>query len=108
MPHFALRERRVRRLLHRKSILAGDAPTAGNAADPRGLQIFAGKHGENARHRKCRRSVNRLDCGMRMGRTNEHARHHVRPLDVSDVVAAAGEEAPILLAERSGADADDV
>jgi len=98
MPHFALRERRVRRLLHRKSILAGDAPTAGKAADPRRLQIFAGKDRENARHRECRRSVNRLDGCMCMGRTNERANGHVGTLDISDVVAAAGEKTPVFLA----------
>ena len=75
---------------------AGETP--GKAADPRRLQIFAGKDGENAGHRECRRSVNRLDGCMCMGRTNERARGHVGTLDISDVVAAAGEKAPVFLA----------
>ena len=54
------------------------------------------------------RCVDRLDGRMRMRRAHEHAHGHVGPLDVGDVVAAAGEEAPVFLAERSSADADDV
>jgi hypothetical protein len=43
-----------------------------------------------------------------MGRTNERARGHVGTLDISDVVAAAGEKTPVFLAWRSSADTDDV
>jgi hypothetical protein len=108
MAHLALRQRRMRRLLHRQAVLAGDAPAAGQSADTGGLEIFAGEHAEHARHGKRRGRVNRLDSGVRMRRAYEHAHHHVRPFDVGNIVAAAGQEALILFAERPGADADDV
>ncbi len=61
MAHLALRQRRMRRLLHRQAVLAGDAPAAGQSADAGGLEIFAGEHGEHARHGKRRGRVDRLD-----------------------------------------------
>ena len=41
-----------------------------------------------------------------MRRAHEHAVGHVGPLNVGDIIAAAGNEAPIFLAQRSGADPD--
>ena len=56
--HLALRERRMRRLLHRLAVTAGDAPAARNAADAVDLEILTGQHQQHARHlhrwRRCR------------------------------------------------------
>ena len=108
MAHLALRQRRMRRLFHRQPVLAGDAPAAGEAADAGRFEVFAGEHREHARHRQRRRRIDRFDRRVRMRRAQEYAGHHVRALDVGDVIAAAGQESLILLAERPGTDADHI
>jgi hypothetical protein len=72
------------------------------------LEVFAGEHAKHARHGKRCGRIDRLDPRMRVRRAHEDPDHHVRSLDVGDIIAAAGQETLILLAKRPGADADDV
>ena len=103
--HLADRERGVGRLLHRRTVDVGDPPAARDAVDIVGGEVGAGEDGDDARHRGSRRGIDRLEVGMGVMRAQEHAEGHVPELHVGDVVALAGEEALVFLAEDRRADA---
>ena len=103
--HLADGECGVGRLLHRRAVDIGDPPAARDAADIVGGEVGAGEDGDDARHRGSRRGIDRLEVGMGVWRAQEHAEGHVPELHVGDVVALAGEEALVLLAEDRRADA---
>jgi hypothetical protein len=52
-----------------------------------------------------RLDVDALDQRVRVRRTQEYAHRHIRPLDVGDVVALAGNEPAVFLAQDRGANA---
>ena len=108
MAHLALRQGGMRRLLHGQPVLAGDAPAAGQPAHAVGLEVRAGHHRQHARHGERIRGIDRCDDRVGVRRAHEHARGHVGTLDVGHVIAAAGEEAQVLLAARRSPDADDL
>ena len=104
----ALRQHRERRLLHRHAIGIGDAPAARQRAQAVGLDVLAGQDGDHAGRCQRRTLVDAAQHGMAVRRTHEHARGHARPLDVGDVIAAAGQEALVFLALRCGTDPDHI
>ena len=104
MAHFALCQRRMRGLLHRQAVLAGDAPAAGQSAHAGSLEIFAGEHAEHARHRQRSACVNRFDGGVRVRGAHERAGERAGELDVGDETPAAGEKALIFDAPQRSAD----
>ena len=99
------RQRRVGRLLHRRAVDVGDPPAAGDAADTVRLEIGPGEYPQHAGHRRRRGGVDGPEDRVRMLRAHEHPMGHVGPLDVGNVVALAGEEALVLLAQDRSADA---
>ena len=106
--HLALRQHRKRRLLHRQAIRAMNAPAARQRTEAVGRDIVTGQHGLDARQRQRGRLVDATDRRMAMRRTDEHAERHVGPLDVGDVIAAAGQKAEVFLAARCSANSDHV
>ena len=98
MPHLALRERRVRRLLHRLAVDIGDQPAAGQAAHLRRRQIGARIDRKHRRGFFCMIHENLFDPGMRVRRSHERRVRLPRQRDIVGIHAGAGEEAVILLA----------
>src|SRR5262249_53411237 len=99
MPYLALRQCGVRWLLHPNPVPAGDAPSAGNAANAVALDVLASEHCKHSRQREGGRSVNGPDARMRVGGSHEHPKGHARSLNVGDIGAASSKEASILLAQ---------
>ncbi len=104
VPHLALRERRVRRLLHRLAVDVGDQPAAGQPAHLRRRQIGARIDRKHCRGLFCLVHRNLLDPGVRVGRSHERRVRLARQGDIVGVHAGAGEEAVILLALDPRAD----
>jgi hypothetical protein len=105
MPHLGMRHGRVRRFLHRQSVLAGDAPADRHPADAVGDQIGPGQHRDHAGDRQRGTDVDPAQPGMRVRRAHEHAGRLTRPLEIGHVVAAPGEEALVLAPQDRSADA---
>jgi hypothetical protein len=108
MANLALSQRWMRWFLHREPVFARDTPTAGKSADTSGLEVFAREHGNDSRHLQRGLGVNGFNDRMCVGGTQEYARGHVGTLDVSNVVAATGQESLIFLTQRASANADDI
>ena len=106
--HLALRKHRKWRLLHRQAVRPVNAPAAGQRAEPVGSDVVAGQHGLHARQGQRRGGVDAADHRMAVLGTDEHAECHVGPLDVGDIIAAAGQKAKVFLAARSSANSDHV
>ena len=85
-----------------------NAPAARQRTEAVGRDIVTGQHGLDARQRQCGRLVDAADRRMAMRRSDEHAERHVGPLDVGDVIAAAGQKAEVFLAARCSANSDHV
>src|SRR5262249_2538292 len=92
--------------LHRLPVLALDAPTAGQPVDAVSIEIGVSEYGKHASHDARGARVDGLDFRMRARRAHENASDHPRPLDIGDVIAAAGQEAEILLAAWGSANPD--
>ena len=71
------------------------------------LERLAGDHGEHALHLEGGVAVDALDAGVRVGAAHDVQVEHPRPHDVVDVVAAAADEARVLLALDAVAHASD-
>ena len=106
--YLALRQHRKRRLLHRHAIRAMDAPAARQRTEAVSGDIVTGQHDLDARQRQRRRLVDATDHCMAMRRTDEHAERHIGPLDVGDVITAAGQKAEVFLAARCSANPDHI
>jgi len=104
--HLVLRHGRMRRLLHRLSVLTLDAPTAGQPVDAVGLEIGAGEYGKHPGHGARSARVDGLDFRVCVRRARENASDHCGPLDIGDVIAPPGQEAEILLSARGSANPD--
>ena len=102
--HLALRQHRMRRLLHRRAVLAVDQPAAGQAADLGVGQVGAGEDVDDAGRLLRRVELDRADARVRMRRAQEHAVGLARQHDVVGVLAVAGEEAPVLAPAQALAD----
>jgi hypothetical protein len=85
-----------------------NAPAARQRTEAVRRDIVTGQHSLDARQRQRRRRVDATDHRMAMLRANEHAERHVGPLDVGDVIAAAGQKAKVFLAARGSANSDHV
>ena len=83
------RDDRVRRLLHRRAVLAVDQPAAGQAADLRFGQVGAIEHRQHAGGGECRRLVDAFDARMGVRAANEHDVRETRHPDVVEVAAPA-------------------
>jgi hypothetical protein len=103
VPHLALRQHRVRRLLHGRAVGAGDQQAAGQPAHL-ALDVLAGEHLCDAGHGLGAGGVDRLDRRVRVRRAHEHGIALVGQVDVVRVLAGAGEEAVVLLAADGFAD----
>ena len=100
----AVRERRMRRHLHRRTVLGMNHPAADQIADLVGGEIGTGEDRQYARHRGGRFSVDRFDRGVGVRRADEERVTLAGPVDVVGVVALTGNEAVIFLAAHGGAD----
>ena len=96
--HLVRHQRRVRRLHHRRAVLAVDLPAAGQAAFLVGGVVGAGENGDDAGGLLGLALVDLLDGGVGMRRAHDVGVDLPRPVDVVRVVAAAGEEAEVFLA----------
>ena len=108
MAHRAARQRKARRLGHRRAVARADRPQRPHRADAVGRHVGAGEHGDDAgqRLRPPRRRCARMRacaCGERTS-TQCNAPGSV---DVGDEAAAAEQEARILDAAHRRADAFD-
>ena len=99
-----VRDGRVRRHLHRRSVLGVDHPAANQGADLVGGKLCTGKHRQHARHAGSRGAVDPLDPGVGMGRAHEVDVALPGPADVGGILPFSGDEAEILLATHRGAD----
>ena len=100
----ALRERRVRRLLHRLAVGAGDQPAAGQPADLAGGEVLAGVDRQHAGRLERLVLLDRLDLGVRVRRAHERGVGLPGQGDVVGVLPGAGEEAVVLFALDPSAD----
>ncbi len=100
-----MRQRRMRRHLHRRAVLGVDHPAADQTADLVGGELGAGQHGKHARHPVGGSVIDLADFGARMGRPQEAGMGLPRAVDVGGVLALAGDEALILFAAYRRTDA---
>ena len=103
--HFALRKRRMRTRLHRRSVLGHDHPAADQPADAG--DVVAREDIDHTRRRLRGRRVDAADIGMRMRRPQEPGMRLARTVDVIDIAALAGDEPEIFLAAHRRADPRD-
>jgi hypothetical protein len=96
--HLALREHRVRRLLHRLAVDVGDQPAAGQAAELSAGNVLAGVHGEYAGRLLRLVGLDRLDGRVRVRRAHERGVALPRQRHVVRVLARAGQKAVVLFA----------
>ena len=100
-----LRQRRMRRHLHRAAVLGMDHPAADQIAQLVDREIGAGEHRHHARHFTRCRGVDALDARMGMGRADETGMGLAGSVDVGGVVPLAGDESLVLFAAHRRADA---
>ena len=67
-------------------------------------KLRPGQHKENAGRRSGARHVDRLDARMRVRAPHEHRMQHVRQFEIGNVLAAAGQEPPVLAPRHGAAD----
>jgi hypothetical protein len=101
--HAALGEDGMLRLRHRRAVLVVDLPAAGDAAEL--AHVVGGVDGGDAGHGLGRRGVQAGQPRMGMRRSQDVGMELAGPLHVVHVLAAAGQEAQVLLALRARADA---
>jgi hypothetical protein len=102
--HLALREHRVRRLLHGLAVDVGDQPAAGQPAELGCRRVLAGVHGKDARRLFRLVRLDRLDRRVRVRRAHEGGVALVRQRHVVRVLPCAGEKAIVFLALDARAD----
>ncbi len=102
--HFALRKNRMRRLLHRRAVGAGNQPAAGQTIDLVGRHISAHKHIQNPGRGFGGRGVDADNVGVGMWRPHEHRIALRGQRDVIGVLPASGEETVVFLATNRSAD----
>ena len=99
------RQQRVRAHLHGRAVLGLDQPAADQVAQPVGLDVLAGEHGQHAGHGLGRGLVDAADPRMGVRAAHEVGVGLAVLVDVVGVAALAGDEALVLLADDRGADA---
>ena len=104
MANLADRHHRMRRLGHRRAVLAVDLPAAGQAADAFRRHVGAGKHRRHAGRFRCGAGINTVDFRMRPIRP-----FHIRiqlswAVDIVGVMAAAVEKARVFLSANGCTD----
>ena len=67
-------------------------------------ELWPGQHMENARRRGGARHVDRLDARVGLRAAHEDRMHHVRQFEIGNVLAAAGQEPPVLAPRHGAAD----
>ena len=105
-PHPLLAERQVGRGEHRRAVRTVARHCAGNAAEPRGLDIVMGIDREHAGNGDRRGRVDRADLRMGVGRTQDVAISLVWPVQVVAVAPAASEQARVFPARHPLADTE--
>ena len=100
----AVRERRMRRHLHRRAVLGRDHPAANEIADLVARKLGAGEHREHARHFGRGGAVDRFDPRVGVGRAQEIGVALPRTVHVVGVVTLAGDEALVLFAAHRRTD----
>ena len=100
--HLALGQQRVRRLLHRLPVGAGDQPTARQAVDPG--QVIARIDSDHTRRSLRLAHVDLAYFRVRVRGTQEVRVSVLRWIDVVGVLAGAGQEADVFLAADRLAD----
>ena len=101
---FAVGEYRVRGLLHRLSVGAGDQPPAGQSVDAVRGDVIAIEYRDDAGRGSSRRLVHADDAGVGVWRAHEHGVRHAAKIDVVGVLAGARQEAIVLFAQDGFAD----
>jgi len=100
--HLALRQHRMRRLVHRLAVGARDEPAARQAVHP--LEVGPGEHGDHPRRGLCLRGVDLADLCVGVRRAQEVRVRVVRRVDVVGVLPRAGQEAQVFPATDGLAD----
>ena len=98
------RDRRVRRLFHRRAVFRMNLPAARQTADAVGLHIRADKNGDDAGRGARRRRIDALDLRARVRRAHDVGVGLVRAIDVVRVSPAPGQKAEVLFALDRSAD----
>jgi len=100
--HLSLRQHRMRRLVHRLAVGAGDEPAARQPVHPR--EILAGVDRDDPRHRLRLGRVDGRDARVRVRRAQEEGVRRIVRVHVVGELPGAGEEADVLLAKDRLAD----
>src|SRR3546814_13565028 len=93
----------MHRLGHRLAVAGVDLPAAGNPAERVGGEVGAEKDRGHARHLARGLGVDAADARVGVRRMEEDGVELARPVYVVGIVAAAGDEAIVLLAAYRGA-----
>ena len=67
-------------------------------------ELRSGQHKGNAGRCGCARHIDRLDARMRLRAAHEHRMQHVRQIEIGNVLAATGQEPPVLAPRHGAAD----
>ena len=97
---FADGQYRVRRLLHRRAVRAGDQPAARQAAHF-SVDVLAGENFDHAGHRLGLGQINVFDDGVGVRAAHKHGIGLVGLGDVVGVVACASQETVVFLAAKA-------
>ena len=100
--HLAVGQHRMLGLLHRRPVLVGDLPAAGQP--PHAGEVLRREDLEHAGHGLGRVEADPLDAPVRHVRSHEHRVRLARHVDVVGVASLAGQEAHVLAPLGAGAD----
>ena len=100
MAHVALRQQRMRRLLHRLAVFAHNSPGAWDPVQLVGDDVLGGEDRHDAGLGRRLGLVDCHDLGVGMGRAQKDGIKLARAHDVMHIAPAAGQEAPIFAATK--------
>src|SRR5262249_4304904 len=106
MPYTVADDRRMWRQHRRRPVAVGDRAEARNVSDPVARDVIPGQDGEHAGGGKRCRRIDSADARMRVRRAQHEGISLVRSLNVIDIIAATGDEAPVLDAADRLTDAE--
>ena len=105
MAHGVARQRKARRLGHRRAVVRADDPERPHRSHIVGRHVRAAENGNNAGQGDGGSCIDSADAGVGVRRTHEHAVQGTRHIDVGDESSVAEQETPILDAAQRHADA---
>ena len=105
MAHGAARERKTRRLRHRRAVARAHRPQRPHRRHAVRGHVGAGEHRDHAGQCHRRRGVDPANARMRVRRAHQHAGERAGKLDVGDEAPAPEQETAILDAAQRRADA---